>query len=501
MTSSPSLPFQPWPEPTVFGAIPHLPVVPLPQAEEDIASWLQAVAETYGMRPTAYLAHLGMPRVSDRSTIADELILNPAPRLLTRLQEDTGIHGSRLAAMTLGGLDPDLAAAALNHRRPCGACTTAATARAGRPVNLLGARAVWRVVCPAHPPLPKPEEIAAGLDLAPVYARIREILTILDRAVFDRSELDAHMPFVYPAATVGSVVHFTYLLNSFVQVRLATYDPLRDRATFQVLRTHEPVERGRPVPLPVEVRNDLAVSLLLAWQLLSTPRWALLVGLRLQAEPASPVGCSGPAARAVFDLLLDAWPAEVIGDLIIGFRQSEQVRPSRPRRVTRTAVALTAPYGNQPDFDMLRAIASEQHAAFVGHLFSRSVTGRPAVTFSVFHDDGPFRYRMPPAAGRTAATVALLRSNVWKQRDWTRHLRKLRPQAPAHTPRKVPEPPLALMSSETVKAVVKRAVLAVGLPEACLDAKAHRRHWQKLLAAGRDELDRARQDTLPPKPA
>lgn len=203
----------------------------------------------------------------------------------TRIQQDTGLYPDRLAAMTFIGLDPDLASAALKHNTPCPACTAAAVTSGGRPVSLLGARAAWRVACPMHPSFPRPEEISVGVDLAPIHVRIREILSILDRSAFDPEILEDYMPEIRPAVTAGTAVHFAYLLNSFLQVRLETYDTLRDVAVFQVVRTYEPVYHGQPTPLLVDARNDRALSMLLAWQLLAQPIWSLLVGLRMQALP------------------------------------------------------------------------------------------------------------------------------------------------------------------------------------------------------------------------
>ena len=487
MTSSIRSPFRPWPEPTVFAGVPVLPVVPLPLHEEDIASWLRSIAETYGLNLTAYLTYLGTPRVQVGTCVAAELILNPSEKLLARIQQDTGLHRDRLAAMTFIGLDPDLASAALNHDTPCPTCTATAVAQAGRPVSLLGARAAWRVVCPLHPPFPRPEEISAGVDLAPVYVRVREILSILDRAAFDPKVLKAHMPAIHPAVTAGRAVHFAYLLNSFVQVRLEAYDTLRDLAVFQVVRAYEPVQRGRPTPLPVDARNDRALSMLLAWQLLSLPTWALLVGLRLQAADGPEVD-GDTTARAVFDLLLDVWPGELLSKFIVGNESDNPDRNLSPDRLTTFSVRLTAPFGNHPDFEAIRRVASEQHSAFVRHLFSREVRRRPVATYSVFRGEGPFRYRVPPAGGRAAASIALLSRNAWKRRVWKKHLQKLRPKPPARATPKTFESPIELMSAETISPVVERAVLEVGPPPVRMKAEDRRRYWKKLVRAGNIEL-------------
>ena len=495
MTSSIRSPFQPWPKATVFAQVPTLPVVPLPEPEEDIASWLQAIAEIYGLSLTAYLTHLGTPRVAAGTRIAEELILNPSEKLLACIQRDTGLHRDRLTAMTFIGLDPDLASAALNHDTPCPTCTAAAAAaaRAGRPLSLLGARAAWRMmVCPLHPPFPRTDEIAPGMDLAPVNVRIREIQSILDRAAFDPDILGGYMPTIRPAVSAGTVVHFAYLLNSFLQVRLEAYDTLRDLAVYQVVRSYEPVQRGRPSSLPLEARNDRALSLLLAWQLLSLPTWSLLVGLRLHPEAAEVEPAT--TARAVFDMLLDVWPGELLSRFVVGLGFDDPKGTLNPERLTRLSTFLTFPYSNQPDFEAIRRVASEQHAAFVRHLFSDGVIRRPQATYSRFEVNSPVLYRMIPAGGRSAAAVASLRRAAWKQRVWKQNLRKLQARAPLPARPKTHEQPLKIVSATMIKTAVGRALLEVGPMPARRTAKQRRRHWQMLVKAGMEALSHLGQE-------
>ncbi|MFM2042914.1 MAG: hypothetical protein RLY86_1490 [Pseudomonadota bacterium] len=320
------------------------------------------------------------------------------------------------------------------------------------------------------------------MDLGPVYVRVREILSILDRAAFDPDILGNYMPTSRPAVSAGSVVHFAHLLNSFLQVRLEAYDTLRDLAVYRVVRSYEPVQLGRPSPLPLETRNDRALSLLLAWQLLSLPTWSLLVGLRLhpgatEVEPAT-------TARAVFDMLLDVWPGELLSRFVVGLGFGDPNGTLNPERLTRLSTVLAVPYGNQPDFEAIRRVASEQHAAFVRHLFSGDTIRRPQATCSKFKLDSPFLYRVIPVGGRSAMAVASLRRAAWKRRVWKQNLRKLRARAPVPAKPKNREQPLKIISATMVKTAVERAFLEVGHTPTRMTPKHRQRHWQMLVKAG-----------------
>lgn len=470
-------PFQPWPEPTVFATIPRLPVVPLPREDEDLASWLRAVAATYGMTPGEYLAHLGFPprRVTPRTEMG--MVLRPPPLLLRRLSVDTGLHPGRLRAMTLAGAEPLLASAARDLRAPCPDCAAAAGAGSGRPVSLLGAWAAWRVVCPRHPPFPGAWEVSPGVDLAAVYSKVRDVLSVLDWAAFDPTALAAPMPLVYPAVTAGAVVHFASQLNSFLRVRLESFDSLWEAAVFRVVTAQAPGDDGPASPLPGDCRNDRALSLLLAWQLLSDPPWALLMGLRIDHGPG---GLPQGEIRAVYDLLMEAWPDDALDVFILGHKRHAAAWGHQAGGYTRLAAALAAARGNQPGHDGLVRLASEQHTVFFRHLFSAEVAGRRPGGRTRFDLNGSLGHGVPPAIGMGAKLAAAVRRKVRQYRGWDAKLARLAAPLVASHRDKQPAAPLSITPLPQMLEVARRILQDAGQPPVRMTARERQRHLGRL---------------------
>ncbi|QCO06104.1 TniQ family protein [Azospirillum argentinense] len=114
----------------------------MPASGEALGSWVRVIARTYGLMPGPYLRRLGIPHRWVTKAIHRDLVIRPLPSVMERLQADTGVAPEVLRRMTFSGLDRELEEAC-NHYVPCAACVDEASRRAGQPVNLLHAWAVY----------------------------------------------------------------------------------------------------------------------------------------------------------------------------------------------------------------------------------------------------------------------------------------------------------------------------------------------------------------------
>ena len=161
--------------------------------------------------------------------------------------------------------------------------------------------------------------MAEGLPLAPFYGQVRIIITFLDRAAFDPRAFEGVVgKQMAPALTVAAFVRFVFLLNAYLSVRVTEFDEYRDLAGYRIRHAFSRNEAGEPMPLSPEERNDPAISLVLAWQLVADPMRTLLAGL----HTANPVHrkAERDAGRfmALVGLLLEFWPGEMLSLLLTG---------------------------------------------------------------------------------------------------------------------------------------------------------------------------------------
>jgi hypothetical protein len=379
------------------------------------------IARTYGLTLVEYLGHLGVPRRWVTTTIERDLVIRPLPSVVRALQADTGIAEGVLRQMTFFGLDRDLEEACQRHHAPCPACDREAARRAGRPVTLLHVRAVWRVVCPDHPPYPKPMEVEAEVPLAPFYEQVRMIITFLDRAAFDQTAFaDIVGKRLAPAFTAGTFVRFVYLLNGYLSVRVTDFDTMREQAEFRILRAYGKDEDGEPIPLPPDERNDPAISLVLAWQLVTDPIRILLTGLRTVNPARHKTAQDVEQFTTLVRVLLEFWPGEMLTMPLTALTG----RALSPREWkgdgihTALAIAMTDHRRNDPSHAVRLVEAHWNHVAWTGILFSGETVKRHPQRFSQFPAAGPFRYWHVAADTKAAAWIGMARRAAWGQRNW-----------------------------------------------------------------------------------
>lgn len=397
----------------LFTTMPELPVVPLPANGEALGSWIWAIAHTYGLMPGTYLRRLGIPHRWVTEAIARDLVIRPLPSVMERLQADTGVAPEVLRRMTFSGLDCELEEAC-HHHVPCAACVDEASRRAGRPVSLLHAWAVWRVVCPDHPPCPKPREVADGLPLAPFYGQVRTIITFLDRAAFDPQAFEGIVgKRMAPALTAAAFVRFVFLLNAYLSVRVTEFDEFRDLAGFRIRRAFSRNEAGEPVPLPAEERNDPAISLVLAWQLVVDPLRTLLAGLHTTNPVHRKTERDTGQFMALVGLLLEFWPGEMLSLLLTGHALSRRDWSGDGVR-TGLAIAATEQWSNDPSHSARLAEAQWNHTAWTRGLFSDAIRNRHAGWRSRFPIDGPFHSGFVAANTKAASLIGQARRDAWR---------------------------------------------------------------------------------------
>ncbi|UEM07270.1 TniQ family protein (plasmid) [Skermanella rosea] len=468
---------------TLFSTVPALPVVPLPVPGEALGSWIAAIAQTYGLTMREYFGRLEIPRRWVSPLIERDLVIRPLPSMIKRLQADTGIAKDVLLGMTFAGLDQDLEDACQRHRVPCSACANEASRRAGRPVGLLHARAVWRVVCPDHPPCLKPVEVGADVPLAPFYGQVREIITFLDRAAFDPTAFASIVgKRLAPAITVGAFVRFVHLLNAYLSVRVAEFDALRDQAGFRIVRAFARNGDGEPLPLPPDARNDPAVSLVLAWHLVANPLHTLLAGLHTINPVDQKTAQDAEQFTALIHLLLEFWPGEMLAQLLTGKALSRRDWGSDGVR-SALAIALTKHWSNDPSHAERLAEAHWNHAAWTGILFSAAIRKRHPQRMSQFPIAGPFRYRHVAAGTKAAGLIGQARRDAWRRRTWSTRAGLWRFMAkPDPTPgRRAPERTASV--EDHIAQSVRLALEAHGpLPTKRLRARQRRALLRKLSA-------------------
>ncbi|QCO00042.1 hypothetical protein D3093_32770 (plasmid) [Azospirillum argentinense] len=393
----------------LFTTEPGLPVVPLPAKGEALNSWIWAIARTYGLMPKTYLRRLGIPHRWVTKAIERDLVIQPLPSVMERLQADTGMAPDVVWGMTFFGLDRELEGACRRHDAPCSACVNEASWWAGRPVGLLHARAAWRIVCPDHLPDPKPMEMADGLPLAAFHGQVRTIIRFLDRAAFDPRAFEGVVGTrMAPALTVAAFVRFVFLLNAYLSVRVTEFDELRDWAGFRIRRAFTRNEPGEPLPLPPEERNDPAISLVLAWQLVAAPLRTLLAGLHTVNPVHRKTARDTGQLMALVCLLLEFWPGEMLTPLLTRIALSRQDWSSDGGR-TGLAIATTAPWSNDPSHSARLTEAHWTHTAWTSVLFSDAIQNHHTRRVSQFPVAGPFRGRLLAANGQAAPLIGEIR--------------------------------------------------------------------------------------------
>ncbi|MCR6630175.1 MAG: TniQ family protein [Magnetospirillum sp.] len=393
----------------LFTTVPGLPVVPLPAKGEALNSWIWAIARTYGLMPKTYLRRLGIPHRWLTKAIEQDLVIQPLPSVMERLQADTGMAPDVVWGMTFFGLDRELEDACRRHHAPCAACVNEASERAGRPVGLLHARAAWRIVCPDHLPTPKPMEMADSLPLVPFHGQVRTIIRFLDRAAFDPRAFEGIVGTrMAPAFTVTVFLRFVFLLNAYLSVQITEFDELRDWAGFRIRRTFTRNEAGEPLPLPPEEGNDPAISLVLAWQLVAAPIRTLLAGLHTVNPVHRKTARDTGQLIALACLLLEFWPGEMLTPLLTRLALSRQDWNGDGDR-TGLAIATTAPWSNDPSHSARLAEAHWTHTAWTRVLFSDAIRNHHTRRVSRFPAAGPFRWRFLAANGQAAPLIGEIR--------------------------------------------------------------------------------------------
>ena len=444
--------------------------------------------------PGTYLRRLGIPHRWVTETIARDLVIRPLPSVMERLQADTGVAPEVLRRMTFSGLDRELEEAC-NHLVPCAACVDEASRRAGRPVSLLHAWAVWRVVCPDHPPCPKPMEVADGLPLAPFYGQVRTIITFLDRAAFDPRAFEGIVGTrMAPALTVAAFLRFVFLLNAYLSVRITEFDEFRDLAGFRIRRVFTRNEAGDPIPLLPEERNDPAISLVLAWQLVADPMHTLLAGLCTANPVHRKTERDAGQFMALVGLLLEFWPGEMLSLFLTGHALSRRDWSGDGVR-TGLAIAATAQWSNDPSHSARLAEAQWNHTAWTRVLFSDAIRSRHAGWRSRFPLDGPFHAGFVAANMKAASLIGQARRDAWRPSQDERTglgrflakpappIREKHPGPPAPTPERQAPAAAPVIHHHIVQAT-QFALDAHGpLPTGKLRARQRRALLRKLSAA------------------
>lgn len=480
----------------LFSSIPDLPVVPRPVPGEALGGWVETIANLYGLSRADYLERLGVPRRWVTEAINRDLVFRPLPTVMARLQVDTGIASEVLRGMTFAGLDRPLEDACRNHHVPCPECAYEAERRADRPVELLFTRAAWRVVCPLHPPDPYPRDVVAGVPLPAFYDRVRHIIGFLDRAAFDRSVFQEVVGTrLAPAYSVDVFLWFVHLLNSFLRVEIADIDTMRECCEFRILDAYDANADLRPVPLPAEERNGLAVSLVLAWQLVAAPFTTLFAGLRTTNRAGRKTDRDQAQFTAMIRLLLEFWPGEMLAMPMMGRALSVRWQ-SKDTVATSTAQTLAKPWSNHPSYTERLAEAHWNHMAWAREL----LVGRPLVTrtdhVSRFPSVGPFHYRPVASNTQAASRIGAARRTAWDERNLALGKRPGLPRFPEKAMRRArrhPKSPpsrtaLSLTISPHILDAVRQALEAHGPLPKKLRARERRALLRKLSAAAAKHL-------------
>lgn len=400
----------------LFSSMPTLPIVPLPAPGEALGSWVSMIAQTYGLALAEYLERLGVPRHAVQVSVQRDLLFRPLPSVIRALQTDTGIAESLLRRMTFHGLDRDLEEACYRHHAPCLWCDEQAERRAGRSIHRLHERAVWRVVCPDHPPYPKPDEVEQDVPLTLFYVSVRAVIKFFDRAVYDPAALAKIIgPTIAKAITIGALVRFVYFLNDYIKVRLIGFDTIREEAMFRIVRVYDLDADGNPCPLPSDERNDPAISLILAWQLTIAPTRTLLTNIRTIHSFPDKTKLDTAQFKAFLHLLLEYWPAEILTPALTKPAMQPDWRDG-----TRTGLAfsITESWSNQPEYLDYLGEAHWNHVIWTRIVFSRAFIKRPYRHYSRFPNTGPFRYKQVAGNTNPAGCIALARDEAWERRVW-----------------------------------------------------------------------------------
>lgn len=474
----------------LFSSAPNLPVVPLPAPGEALGSWVAVIADLYGLSRADYLERLGVPRRWVTEAIDRDLVFRPLPSVMTRLQADTGIAEDVLRQMTFAGLDRPLEDACRCHHAPCPECNYEAARRAGRPVDLLFARAAWRVVCPHHLPDLKPMEIAAQVPLLVFYDQARQAIAFLDRAAYDQSVFQEIVGTrLAPAFSADVFLWFVHLLNVFLSVQVADVDTMRERSEFRILSVFEEDTDSRPVPLPEEMCNSLAVSLVLAWQFVTAPYTTLFVGLRTTNPAGGKTGRDQTQFTALIRLLLEVWPGEVLAIPVLGGAMSVR-RSAGQHAYTVGAEAVTKPWSNDPSHAERLAEAHWNHVAWVKALFADPPRSQSSGYVSQFPSVGPFGHRPVAANTHAASLIARKRQAVWEKRSLTPSRRaglqrfsEALPSRPKEPHAAFVDPARTLTISPHIRDAVEQVLAAYGPLPGKLHPRERRALLRKLSAA------------------
>ena len=395
--------------PTFF-SMPELPVVPLPQEGEALGSWVRAIAETYGLSVRDYCERHGIPRNWVNRNIDSDLLIQPPIGFLESISTETGVKLDIIKKMTFANMaDIDLLTACAQHFEPCGSCTEAATRRALRPVELIFSRAPWRVVCPYHPPWPRPDEVAQDVDLAVFFGILREIIERLD-------QLAGVTPILVPITrrrrhgyALSSLIRLTHLLNAFMAVKLIGVDELRDLASFEIAAIFR-LSESVPQQIPQQKRNGMAFSLALAWQLLTKPTTTALTLVNTRRTAAEKGHVDYLQYSRFIELVADIWPS----DIAARFVTDQAVSRRGGWKHSAISRATTKHLQNRPEYKEKLDAAEWNlwtlHSAVFGFLYE------PRSRFSKFDKVGPFPYKHVAARCRSTAAIAHVRTGAWQRR-------------------------------------------------------------------------------------
>lgn len=365
-----------------FDRFPRLPVVPVPWPGEALGGWIRAAIKPYGLSIPDFMHHLGMKWSKQRSDFDVHVLLKPGEKFLKALNETTGISASCLRGMTLEGLDPDISGACFLHNSPCSACKREAAVAAGRRIELLHARSPWRVVCPKHPPPSLLEEVAHIGNHSAFLVKIKEIIEELDCLSLNPHHLQGVMePF---SNLLGAFMRFVYLLNYFICIRLEAFDDLWNHSIFRIVRTFKRDKGGSPLELPLESRNHIGISLVLAWQLASQDLKGLLLCLRTVHDAGNKTDADINQLLGLLYVAKEFWSGSMALRLIAN------AQPNIPE-------ALTVNFRNMPEYERIISEVSWNYNTAKRALFSTEVLAFSRPGKSEFPIAGPFRHAHLPA--------------------------------------------------------------------------------------------------------
>ncbi|PNQ95997.1 hypothetical protein C1S70_26205 (plasmid) [Azospirillum argentinense] len=330
--------------------------------------------------------------------------------------------------------------------------------------------------------------MAEGLPLAPFYGQVRTIITFLDRAAFDPLAFEGIVGTrMAPAFTVAAFVRFVFVLNAYLSVRVTEFDEFRDLAGFRIRQAFSRNEAGEPLPLPPEERNDPAISLVLAWQLVADPMRTLLAGLHTANPVHRKTERDAGQFMGLVGLLLEFWPGEMLSLLLTGHALSRRDWSGDGVR-TGLAIAATDQWSNDPSHSARLAEAQWNHTAWTRVLFSDAIRYRHTGWRSRFPIDRPFHAGFVAANTKAASLIGQVRRDAWRasQDERTGLGRFLAKPAPAireaHT---APPQPVSVPAIPThITQAVQFALETYGpLPTRKLRARQRRAVLRKLSAA------------------